>query len=253
MKKKIVLNEEQIGMITREVVTEMQLQEALQKISEDNENRKLLREGKMVKEGFFRNVGLAIPIYHSINIIIEKLNIDKSKPFAKWLLSAPVKAILSYYVARAMNNKIDNIGNNTQGQGNMMPAVMNEEVDEFNVGTTGVGVGVGAGAGMLGSIVLKVLAQNVLGIQGGPLLQIFTNPALMAGLGGIAGGVIGSNAQQGSFMDKATNFVNGQGWNASGNGQPQQQIGMGNAPDLSQPQQLQQPQQPQQPNPNNNQ
>lgn len=108
--KKVTLTEQDINNIARDVVLEMEVQNLFRKIAENAEYRQAINESKRMDEGigsFIRKLGLTVTIYKCLDIVINKLGIDRSKPFYKFLTSKIVKGILSYKVAKAINNGIE--------------------------------------------------------------------------------------------------------------------------------------------------
>ena len=228
---KVTLSEQDIKSMVQEVALEMQLQNVYKTICENKEYQKVINESEELNEGimnFIKRLGLTALIYKALDMVLNKLGVDKSKPFGKFMLSFPVKAIIAYKVAKSM----------TKGGVQQVPAVQ-ESVDEFNISTAGTGALMGAAGGGLTSIVMKVLLKDIIGVSDhSPLANVFSIPVVMTGLGTILGGVMGANQPiEGGLINKATgglnNLLNGTNSNATdGSAYNNVNPGMANAPDL---------------------
>lgn len=228
---KVTLTEQDIKQMAREVALEMELQNVYKSICENKEYRKAINESKELNEGvfgFIKNIGLAGTIYKCLEIVLDKLGVDKSKPFGKFMLSFPVKALLSYKVAKEINKGIDKKADSIQ-----------EDVNEINISTTGTGALMGAAGGGLTSVIMKVLLKDIIGVSDhSPLANTFSSPVVMTGIGTIIGGVVGANQPiEGGFMNNVSNGLNNllNGTNSSatdGSAHSNKNPGMANAPDL---------------------
>lgn len=215
---KIVLNESDIAVMVNEALVEAQAPAFYKTIRESNEVEQLLSEGNAGNGwSVFKKIGVAGVIMAVLNNLVNKLNIDKTKPFFKFLTSKVVLGIISYKIASA-------IGKKSAGSQNQSVAAVNEGIDEIsdpNLGAVGGGVA---------GLVVGFLLREVLGISENSMLYKLLNPVLLGGAGAAIGAAIGANQpQQGGIIDKFRNSGVG---NTLGLNQPQAQ-GMGNAPGVN--------------------
>ncbi len=197
--RKVILTENDISLMVREAVVEAKASEFYKKVSNSPEVHRLLESKEEVNENFwkkswnlFKNIGTAGTIMTVLNNLIDKLKIDKTKPFYKFITSKVVLGIISYKIAASINNSANNQQQPQQG-------AIQENVNEITNG------GIGAIGGGLTGAILGVLLREVLGIPKDSLLYNLLNPVLMGGAGAGLGAAIGSNQQEGGLIDKFRN------------------------------------------------